>query len=167
MSSYETRQTVLGEMLQKHGEVKASRLVREAKAKRHPMHDDFNWDDASAAHEHRLSQARRIIRVTKVRIETGEEKRLIHVPSVSYDEPTAADTEREGSYKPIQVVVQCETSYEAALRELMTLMRSVEKSIRELKAAHGEETDLMPTLQDAMSLAKKTLKAMIDERVAA
>lgn len=36
-------------------------LVNEARPESHPMHPMFEWDDATAAEEHRKGQARRII----------------------------------------------------------------------------------------------------------
>ena len=42
-----------------------------------PLHKYFTWDDAKAAHEHRLDQARRLMRVT-VLVREGPE--TIHLP---------------------------------------------------------------------------------------
>lgn len=44
------------------GEVTAEALVAAAKAKRNPLHPEFTWDDSEAANEHRLEQARRVLR---------------------------------------------------------------------------------------------------------
>lgn len=38
-------------------------VVNEAENKNSPLHDCFDWNDKSAAHAHRLEQARRLIRV--------------------------------------------------------------------------------------------------------
>jgi hypothetical protein len=36
-------------------------VVEAATEPRHPLHDVFNWDDAAAAHQHRLDQAGKLI----------------------------------------------------------------------------------------------------------
>lgn len=46
----------------KHGGLSASILVADARRKASPLHDHFNWDDAAAAHEHRLERARLLLR---------------------------------------------------------------------------------------------------------
>lgn len=43
-------------------------VVEEAAANRHPLHDQFEWDDRLAAHKHRLDQAARLIRYVKIRV---------------------------------------------------------------------------------------------------
>lgn len=60
-------------------------IVQKATDPRNPLHDEFPWDDAQAAHQYRLDIARRLIRsVTVVRIE--EERTIqtvyyVHHPS--------------------------------------------------------------------------------------
>lgn len=41
-------------------------VVRDARAKRSPLHPLFEWDDGAAAHEYRLAQARGVIRAVVV-----------------------------------------------------------------------------------------------------
>jgi hypothetical protein len=41
-------------------------IVMEAAKKQNPMHTEFNWDDAEAAHEFRLDQARNLIRSIEI-----------------------------------------------------------------------------------------------------
>lgn len=47
------------------GELRPSDVVEAAKADDHALHALFEWDDAKAAHAHRLDQARGIIRVIR------------------------------------------------------------------------------------------------------
>lgn len=44
------------------GRVSPSLLLSEAESSSCPFHNDFEWDDDAAAHQHRLSQAAQIIR---------------------------------------------------------------------------------------------------------
>lgn len=45
------------------GILKPESVVEEARSSRSPLHSKFTWDDTIAAHEHRLYQARHLIRV--------------------------------------------------------------------------------------------------------
>jgi len=45
------------------GILKPEVVVEEARPKSSPIHSRFTWDDSKAAHEHRLWQARQLIRV--------------------------------------------------------------------------------------------------------
>ena len=57
---------VVGEELDKissrDGKIEASVVVKEAKPKRSALHPLFEWDDKKAAHQHRLEQARSVVR---------------------------------------------------------------------------------------------------------
>lgn len=165
MATKQERQSELERILKRDGEVKPSVLVKEAKAKRNALHDEFEWDDKKAAHEQRLATARRLIRVTPIAPE-GYATRLVHVPPVVVEQPTAVSNEREGAYKPMQIIAKSPDEYERALRELMTQLRTLERSIAELKRAAGEEVLMLPTLVDAMQVAKDTVKLMLDQHAA-
>ena len=47
----------------KHGTLQPEDVVEEASRDGHPLHDCFTWDDTEAARQHRLEQARHLIRV--------------------------------------------------------------------------------------------------------
>lgn len=49
------------ELKRKHGDLTDEVLVEAARSKSSPLHDLFKWDDAAAAHQYRLYQARTII----------------------------------------------------------------------------------------------------------
>jgi len=50
------------------GSLDPERVVDAAKNPNSSMHGQFNWDDSEAAHEHRLSQARALIKRVKVNV---------------------------------------------------------------------------------------------------
>jgi len=55
---------ILRDMARRHGgNLLPEVVIEEAKDKRHPLHGRFEWDNTRAAHEHRLHQARQLIRV--------------------------------------------------------------------------------------------------------
>lgn len=49
-------------------------VVHSARHASSPLHSKFQWDDTKAAHEHRLWQARMLIRVTVEMIPNGSDK---------------------------------------------------------------------------------------------
>src|SRR4051812_8867384 len=50
------------------GVVTAERVLEAAKDPTSVLHDEFEWNDDKAAHQHRLDQARTIIKAVKVQI---------------------------------------------------------------------------------------------------
>lgn len=52
------------------GTVTAEAVLAAARNKKSALHAEFEWDDKKAAHEHRLDQARALIRSVKVEITT-------------------------------------------------------------------------------------------------
>jgi len=52
--------------LAQNGELTAERIVKAARSERSPLHASFQWDDALAAHEHRLALARSMARSIRV-----------------------------------------------------------------------------------------------------
>lgn len=163
MASQQEKEHELKRIYERDGEVRPSVVVKEAKSRKNPLHNEFEWDDQKAAHQHRLSTARRIIRVTVYRQDDSPAKqRFVHVRPQAIDGPTAATREREGVYKPAKVVASNPGEYERALQEMMRHLRAIERSITELRAAAGEDPQLMPTLQDAMKVAKDTVRLMLN-----
>ena len=53
--------------------VEAKAVVKKARDKKSAMHDAFEWDDAAAADEYRLTQAREIMRSLVVVVEKADE----------------------------------------------------------------------------------------------
>lgn len=65
-----------------NGKLETEFVVTKARSEVSPLHDAFEWDDAAAAHQHRLKQARTLIRdIVEVQIvpsPLGQEERVIH-----------------------------------------------------------------------------------------
>ena len=55
----------------------ADEVVADAKRKRSPIHDYFQWDDSEAAAEYRLEQARHLMRSVAIVIEGREDREPI------------------------------------------------------------------------------------------
>lgn len=60
------------------GHVAPESVLKDARNPRSPLHREFTWDDKVAAHEHRLSEARKIIALYWTEVRT--EKQIIEVP---------------------------------------------------------------------------------------
>lgn len=73
-----------------HGLLKPEDVIRAAEPEGSVLHDRFEWDDSEAAHQYRLEQARKLIRVT-VELLDGKERALTRV-FVSL----SSDREKEG-----------------------------------------------------------------------
>lgn len=58
----DAKQKALAALEDRKGRITPNRLVEAARATEHPWHTSFEWDDAKAAHEHRVETAREIIR---------------------------------------------------------------------------------------------------------
>lgn len=60
------------------GVLKPELVVESARSPLSPLHDKFTWDDTQAAHEFRLQEARKLIRVTVHMLPNGrgEEERV-------------------------------------------------------------------------------------------
>jgi len=56
----------LNKLETKHGNLTPDLVIKEAKAKKSPIHDYFDWNDTSAARKHRKWQARQLISTIKV-----------------------------------------------------------------------------------------------------
>lgn len=52
------------------GRITPDAVLQDAKSAKSPLHDQFDWDDSSAAQNWRLQQARELIRSIKVEITT-------------------------------------------------------------------------------------------------
>ena len=69
---------VIGELLAKladasGGELAPRNVVDAARAKNHPLHPHFEWNDSLAAEAYRLDQARNLIRIVRVEDDKAED----------------------------------------------------------------------------------------------
>lgn len=130
------------------GEVKASVVVTDAQPVSSPLHDHFQWDDTLAAIEHRLSQARRIIRISIIERE-GELTQLIHVPNIDYA--------GEGSYQVPAVIVQTQSEFDRALGQLIGQIKAIGVTVAVLEQAteNKDDTKLLGQLSRAVTRVSK------------
>ncbi len=115
------------------GHVRASELVEAARPVESTIHGAFEWDDAIAGHEYRLSQARQWIRRVEIIIDDRPEV-LVHVPILK-------GRPAEGLYRPLSIVArnpkEREAHREEALRHLAAAKRAValiENAVADIEA---------------------------------
>ena len=70
----------------KHGMLTAEGVLKEAKKKRHPLHNHFDWDDPTAGKRWRVHQANMLIAQAKVTVVDHEETRVHAFVSVKTEE---------------------------------------------------------------------------------
>lgn len=97
MTTSELREILRG-MLDSNGVLTPDIVVRDASDPEHRMHGMFEWDDKKAAHAHRLSKARAIIRRVPL-IPVVRTREMIRVPEFVHN--SALADRKEQGYVPI------------------------------------------------------------------
>lgn len=127
--------TVVEELRKKNnGDVDAELVVKAATSKRNPLHAEFEWDDSAAAHEHRLGQAREILRhlvVVREEIKTDRPQRIYEVVRL----PKQDDERPKNVYRTLEQIME-DPDMRAellgrALRELISI-RNRYRDLQEL-----------------------------------
>ena len=138
------------------GEVKASVVVTDACPVSSPLHDHFQWDDTLAAIEHRLGQARRLIRTVKIEYE-GELTQLINVPVVHMEDGDEEGASEEGSYQVPAVIVQTQSEFDRALGQLIGQIKAIGVTVAVLEQAteNKDDTKLLGQLSRAVTRVSK------------
>lgn len=115
-----------------HGGLTATVVVTEAKPPDAPLHPCFTWDDATAATEYRLWEARNLIRSVYV-IEDGEDKGAEYALVRAEGE--------SGVYMPTAAVVQDEELLAAAIEHLKKNLIGAEKGLCDLQKRAEQKGD--------------------------
>jgi hypothetical protein len=154
MNSSEQKGQILDAIAKANGgKLTPELVVLAARNPEHPLHGEFDWDDASAAHQHRLSTARAIIR--SVRINVVVQNRVVAVFRYVRDPRAQAN---EQSY--IALVNPNRLASHARSILLAELDRIESAIIRAQKVAAGLglEADLDALLAKLLSIRAKLPK---------
>lgn len=140
------------------GALRSDAVVDEATPQDAPLHPFFEWDDAVAAREQRLEQARRLVRS----IEIVRDDRPPVSMYVHYSAPEAGD----GGYEPLSVVVSQPDRYLSALAEARKDLAAAQRRVTELLAVarttgakKGEVARIMLAVQ-ALETANEAIHAL-------
>lgn len=89
------------------GRLTPQNVVADARNRNSPLHDIFEWDDAKAADQYRLEQARELIRSVKIEVVTEERTvstiRYIRDPTLAAKEPGYVETMRIRTDKDVAI----------------------------------------------------------------
>lgn len=124
----------LNKIAEKHrGVLHPEDVIKEAKPKNSPLHNKFDWDNTSAAHQYRLWQARELIRVSVIYLHNGDEERITKAfVSLSTDRGRVG-----GGYRPIVNVLSNEEYRAQLLQDSIDEMNLFRQKYRELKELAG------------------------------
>jgi hypothetical protein len=121
------------------GVLNPAAVVESARAEDSPLHDRFTWDDTEAAHQYRLEEARRLIRV--------------HVEIVGQDTAPspvwvslASDQAAGGGYRPLVKVLSHAEQRAELLAQAKDDMRRFAAKYRRLT----ELADVVAAMRKAM-----------------
>jgi hypothetical protein len=158
-------ETVVAEcerLAKRDGAIVAKTLVNESRPTSAPLHPAFEWNDTKAAEQHRLSQARAIIRSVHVISENGKNLgcAFVHVRTLIPDEQKLGrrPSPHEGSWIHVQTLAQQPDYCREALDELLEiggkligaiedLMQWADFTVRE----KAEVADLKESFEDLVS----------------
>lgn len=113
----------------KHGTLVAEVVVREAKKNKSPIHDCFEWDDTAAAAQHRLSQARYIIRSIEVVYTPADDTEPLRVRAFH----SVFNEEQENEYVTIKQARKDSNLWQQVLDQATKEIKSWRVKYRDLK----------------------------------
>lgn len=121
---------VIGDELEKirlaaGGELRPEAVVDAAKAAKHPLHPHFEWNDVLAANQHRLAQARTLIRI--VRVVGEEDGEMPKMAFLSIAGPGGR------SYRAVGDVIRSQALQDALLAAADRDLKAWEERYREIK----------------------------------
>jgi hypothetical protein len=134
------------------GALTAPRVVEEARDESSPLHAHFDWDDTTAAHKHRLEQARTLIR--RVRLEVTVHEHVFRVPAYVHD--PARD--KEGGYLATPKLANDRDMALRVLRQEVARVRGCLDRARKVAAAVG-----MGSTMEAMLAALDEAEAEVEK----
>lgn len=118
------------------GEVRPSQVVEDARGGNSPLHPMFEWDDAQAAEQHRLDQARHLLRgVVIVYRKTEDENEP--PKTVNAFVRFARPNENEGSYISISAAMSDDAKRAELLRRAWSEMQSWRRRYSDLTEFAG------------------------------
>lgn len=124
-------------------------IVADASKARSPLHSFFDWDDTTAAHKHRLLQARQLINhLHVVIVYKGEqiESRAFHSVEIEYDDDT---TGRE--YAGIDVVDATPDYSQQVVRTALRQMQAWAQRYKQYSAIFGVVFEAITEAEEAIS----------------
>jgi len=143
-----TRQEVeirLRELCDSHGERLTPELVlADASDPASPLHDEFDWDDTTAAHAYRIEQARRLIRTVVYRFKTE-----VRQMKVAYYVRDPKSERGEAAYLPIIKVRSDEDLSREVLIKSFERVSNALETAKKYATLFGMEREIQEFIQQA------------------
>ena len=125
-------------------------IVEESTPVSAPLHPAFTWDDATAAHKFRKTEARRLV------------ESIIVIDEIAGTPPAPAyyhvKTQGHPRYEPVELVVDSMDLYASALIEIEKQMSGLTIALERLKEAAGRSEQ--PEHLGRISIAIETARAL-------
>lgn len=132
------------------GNIDPKRVVKVARNPKHPLHNEFEWNDGKAAEKYRLITAKEIIR--EVRFMTMHQTVQILVPYY------VSDPQKRGTYAPTARIANRVDIANAVLKRELDQIESSIIRAQSLSVAFGLREQL-----DAMLIGCIQVRTMIDD----
>ena len=121
---------------EKYGrEVDAELVVAEARDPENALHDRFDWNDATAAHERRLQVARTLLRLT-VKVRLNARGLQVEVPERIRIAPDADEESPIGRYVKTEVVLRRPALRREAIQTLARRLNGMRNELSLYEEAH-------------------------------
>lgn len=134
------------------GSLTPDAVVTDARDVKSPLHDQFEWDDETAAHQHRLDQARGLIRTMRVEVTVTSRDlptpRYVRDPSVG---------ERQGYVEVSTLRNETDLAREVMRTEMGRVTAAIDRA-RGIADVLGLGTELDEMLAEAVRIAEHVNK---------
>jgi hypothetical protein len=138
----------LNRLAKKHkGRLTPEIVIEAAKDPESPLHDQFDWDDDTAAHKWRLAQARALIRGSTLIVKTGETRTLLPAFVRDPDKP-----HHEQGYISTVKAKSDEDTVHAVLHEEFKRAAAILDRAKKLAAYFGMEDEVAEVEQQIYRL---------------
>lgn len=132
------------------GELRPRDVVDAAKDPASPMHTAFEWDDQKAAHQHRLNQARQLVRSIRV-VDSAEEGEPIRRAFLSI--PGGPNGQ---AYRPLEAVKNSVDLQIAALRAAERDIAAIERRYRDIQEICEFAIEARSKIRERMEKQRKS-----------
>lgn len=140
----------LADLEDANGRLTPDDVVADAQNPDSPLHELFQWDDAKAAHQHRLDQARQLI--TTIRVVTKTSKSVVQ--TVAYVRDPDVPSRKQG-YRSVVSLRHDEVAAREAVCAEFARAAAIMRRARELALALGLDGDVDQVLTSIDQLRRR------------
>lgn len=118
------------------GYLDPKKIVKAAKNRKSPLHDEFEWDDDHAAEQYRLAQAGALVRRVKFAVvkESAEDKELIITTSRVYQSRESARVGEVKGYERTSDIMQDQEKRSELINQVLRELGAYRKRYADLIA---------------------------------